>query len=122
MKQGHRSVAGQLRDAQGRWKAGAGAAVGAARKSYVAGSVKSESYVGTSADGKFKGVKVGAQFKVLGNRTVLVKGIVGVNTKPLPDRAASAARSGAAGTKAASGRGKARKPRASASAGRKVGR
>jgi hypothetical protein len=122
MKRAHRSVAGQLRDAQGRWKAGAGAAVGAARNSYVRGSAKSESYVGTSGDGKFNGVKVGAQFKVPGNRTVLVKGIVGVSTKPSPAKAASKARSGAAGTKAASGRGKPRKPRASASAGRKVGR
>lgn len=67
--------------------AAAGAAVGAAlgsktaRSRLVAGSVKSESFVGTSKDG-FTGAKVGAKYSVPGGRQVLVKAIVGVSPKP----------------------------------------
>ena len=63
--------------------AAAGAAIGgalgskAARRRVVPGSVKSESFVGTSKDG-FTGVKLGARYNAPGGRQVVVKGIVGV--------------------------------------------
>ncbi|MFI7170440.1 hypothetical protein [Rhodococcoides fascians] len=64
--------------------AAAGAAVGAAlgsktaRSRLVAGSVKSESFVGTSKDG-FTGAKLGARYSVPGGGQVVVKAIVGVS-------------------------------------------
>ncbi|WP_052073512.1 hypothetical protein [Rhodococcoides fascians] len=81
------------RDALGRFAstgggAAAGAAAGAAiggalgsktaRSRLVAGSVKSESFVGTSKDG-FTGAKVGARYNAPGGRQVVVKAIVGVS-------------------------------------------
>ncbi len=129
---GKRFNAAQLRDRNGRWTSGAGAAGAAARKSYVAGSLNNESYVGTSADGKFKGVKVGAQYKVPGGRTgggrtVLLKGIVGVSTKPNTakpsspkptPKAARAAQAGSAGRRAPTPGARPRNSRTGARAGR----
>jgi len=84
------------RDALGRFArvngavggAAAGAAIGgalgskAARRRIVPGSIKNESFVGTSADGKFHGAKVGAVYTAPGGREVLVKGILGISQKP----------------------------------------
>jgi len=73
---------------RGAWGAAAGAAIGgalgskAARRRIVPGSIKNESYVGTSADGKFHGAKIGAIYTAPGGREVLVKGIIGVSQKP----------------------------------------
>ncbi len=83
----------QRRDRRGRWTSGAGgaaagAAIGgalaskAARRRIVPGSIKNESYIGTSADGKFHGAKIGAVYTAPGGREVLVKGIIGVSQKP----------------------------------------
>lgn len=66
----------------------AGAAIGgalgskAARRRIVPGSIKNESFIGTSADGKFHGAKLGAVYTAPGGREVLVKGIIGVSQKP----------------------------------------
>jgi len=68
--------------------AAAGAAIGgalgskAARRRILPGSIKSESYIGTSADGKFHRAKLGAIYTAPGGREVLVKGIIGVSQKP----------------------------------------
>lgn len=65
----------------------AGAAVGgalsskAARKHVVRGSVAKESYIGTTDDGKWTGVKVGGRYKIGTDRELIVKGIVGVNNR-----------------------------------------
>lgn len=80
------------RDARGQFAsvgAAAGAVAGAtagaalssktARRRYIPGSLKSESYVGKSADGKFTGAKVGARYTAPGGREVIVKAIVGVS-------------------------------------------
>ncbi|MBB3039587.1 hypothetical protein [Hoyosella altamirensis] len=85
----------QPRDRFGRWArsgalagAAAGAAVGgslgstAARKRLVAGSIRSESHIGKTRDGKWNGVKVGARYHAPGGRQVVVKGIVGVSATP----------------------------------------
>jgi len=83
----------QRRDRRGRWTSGAGgaaagAAIGgalgskAARRRIVPGSIKNESFIGTSADGKFHGAKLGAVYTAPGGREVLVKGILGVSQKP----------------------------------------
>ncbi len=119
--------------------AAAGAAVGGAlgskrvRARYIAGSLKSESHIGTSADGKFTGAKLGARYTAPGGREVVVKGIIGISTpkqsKPTPPPSAkAAAKSATSGAKAASGqRATAATPRtgksvAASSAGRKVRR
>jgi hypothetical protein len=92
MRRGHFNPS-QRRDRRGRWTSGAGgaaagAAIGgalgskAARRRIVPGSIKNESYIGTSADGKFHGAKIGAVYTALGGREVLVKGIIGVSQKP----------------------------------------
>ncbi|MDJ0401743.1 hypothetical protein [Rhodococcus rhodochrous] len=65
----------------------AGAAVGGAlaskpaRKRVVRGSVAKESYIGTTDDGKWTGVKVGGRYAVGKDRELIVKGIVGVNNR-----------------------------------------
>ncbi len=95
MRRGHFNPS-QRRDRRGRWTSGAsgaggaaaGAAIGgvlgskAARRRIVPGSIKNESYIGTSADGKFHGAKLGAIYTAPGGREVLVKGIIGVSQKP----------------------------------------
>ncbi|WP_019744566.1 hypothetical protein [Rhodococcus erythropolis] len=84
------------RDARGRFArsggsiagAAAGAAIGGAlgskamRKRYVSGSLQDHSRIGTSADGKFTGAKVGAVYRVPGGRQILVKGSIAVSQKP----------------------------------------
>ncbi len=92
MRRGHFNPS-QRRDRFGRWTSGAGgaaagAAIGgalgskAARRRIVPGSIKNESFIGTSADGKFHGAKIGAIYTAPGGREVLVKGIIGVSQKP----------------------------------------
>jgi len=92
MRRGHFNPS-QRRDRGGRWTSGAGgaaagAAIGgalgskAARRRIVPGSIKNESFIGTSADGKFHGAKLGAVYTAPGGREVLVKGIIGVSQKP----------------------------------------
>ncbi len=91
MRRGHFNPS-QRRDRRGRWTSGAGGAVGAAiggalaskaaRRRIVPGSIKNESFIGTSADGKFHGAKIGAVYTAPGGREVLVKGIIGVSQKP----------------------------------------
>jgi len=104
----------------------AGAAIGgalgskAARRRIVPGSIKNESFIGTSADGKFHGAKLGAVYTAPGGREVLVKGIIGVSQKPtagkMPQSAGSPVSAGTTGRKARAG------PARSATAGRKVRR
>jgi len=95
MRRGHFNPA-QRRDRRGRWTSGAGsagaaaagAAIGgalgskAARRRIVPGSIKNESFIGTSADGKFHGAKLGAVYTAPGGREILAKGILGVSRKP----------------------------------------
>jgi len=91
MRRGHFNPS-QRRDRRGRWTSGAGGAAGAAiggalgskaaRRRIVPGSIKNESFIGTSADGKFHGAKIGAVYTAPGGREVLVKGIIGVSQKP----------------------------------------
>ena len=95
MRRGHFNPS-QRRDRRGRWTSGAGsagaaaagAAIGgalgskAARRRIVPGSIKNESFIGTSADGKFHGAKLGAVYTAPGGREILAKGILGVSRKP----------------------------------------
>lgn len=89
----------QPRDPHGRWAsagglagAAAGAAVGgalgsrAARRRLVPGSVRAESHLGTTRDGKWTGAKVGARYHAPGGRQVVVKAIVGVSRAPQPPK------------------------------------
>lgn len=114
---------GYKRDRLGRFASGAGGAVAGAaagaavggvlgskqaRRRYIPGSLKAESHVGTSADGKFTGAKIGARYTAPGGREVVVKGIIGVSTpktsKPTPPPSnASAAKAAMRGGKAATG-------------------
>jgi len=70
----------QRRDAFGRWASGAGGAIKANRPKYVTGSLHKNSHVGQG--GKYKGVKIGAEFRTPGGRGVLLKGIAGYHGKP----------------------------------------
>ena len=75
----------QRRDRRGRWTSGAGGAIKANGPKYVKGSVNKNSFVGQG--GRYKGVKIGAEFKTPGGRGFLVKGIAGYHGKPKRRRA-----------------------------------
>lgn len=79
MRRGHFNPS-QRRDAFGRWASGAGGAIKANRPKYVTGSLHKNSHVGQG--GKYKGVKIGAEFRTPGGRGVLLKGIAGYHGKP----------------------------------------
>ncbi|WP_278313734.1 hypothetical protein [Lolliginicoccus levis] len=103
----------QPRDRQGRWSTGmlagaaAGAAVGGTLASplaldrMVTGSLKAESHLGTTRDGKWTGAKVGARYRAPGGRQVVVKGIVGISRTPPPARSSAAQRSASTAATAA---------------------